>query len=359
MARSRKTPKPKLPTHERIDRKADHRGVYTVLDNLVKAHRPDLADAKIAVAWRYGWKRNKDGQIVLGKCKKASDLDKQFHDMDFVIILNFEAWTEKLTPDQRTALMHHELEHAAISEDQNGNPKKDARGRQMYRVRKHDLEEFRSIVKEYGCYKSDIEDFVRTAMTGKKPPQPTLPLFDVAAAAPKIEERLRDMGHDVTVTNGTPSGAKPADSSTAAPTWRAMPIREALDENFEVSPKTITTLVNLGINTAGELADRLLANQTFGLRLVEVQPLCEVIEQISSDDENPVKFSEVTEEPEGESPVPAPSTNGYHHANGKPSTNGNGKPHAAHTNGKPHNRLVGKGGKSKLKPKAKQKSAAK
>lgn len=340
MARSRKTPKPKLPTHERIDRKADHRGVYTVLDNLVKAHRPDLVDAKIALAWRYGWKRNKDGQIVLGKCKKAGDLDKQFHDMDFVIILNFEAWTEKLTPDQRTALMHHELEHAAISEDQNGNPKKDARGRQMYRVRKHDLEEFRSIVKEYGCYKSDIEDFVRTAMTGKKPPQPTLPLFDAAAAAPKIEERLREMGHDVTVTatNGTPAAA------AEVPTWRAMSINDAFDAH---DLKDMTTLKNLGVQTCGELADRLIADATFGL--TDVKALRAAIEQISSDDPEPIVF--------GNNPVPAPSTNGYHHANGKPPTNGNGKPHAAHTNGKPRNRLAGKGGKPK--PKAKRKTAAK
>jgi len=203
MARTRKTPKPKLPTHERIDPKADPHEVYPLLKNLVKEFRPDLADAKIAVAWRYGWKKNKDGQLVLGKCKKASDLDKQFHDQDFVIILNFEAWTIHLTPTQRTALMHHELEHAAASEDQNGNPKIDARGRQMYRVRKHDLEEFQAIVKEYGCYKSDIESFVRAAVDSPKPPTPTLldniP-FDAEKVAPEIERELRAQGHDVTVT---------------------------------------------------------------------------------------------------------------------------------------------------------------
>jgi len=202
MARSRKTPKPKRPTHERIDPTADPQKVYPLLKSLVKTHRSDLADAKIAIAWRYGWKKNKDGQLVLGKCKKAGDLDKQFHDQDFVIILNYEAWTTHLTPPQRTALMHHELEHAAISEDQNGNPKLDARGRQMYRVRKHDIEEFQSIIKTYGCYKSDIEEFVRAAVKSPKPPAPTLldgiP-FDAEAAAPKIEEELRAAGHDVTV----------------------------------------------------------------------------------------------------------------------------------------------------------------
>ena len=212
MARTRKTPKPKLPAHERIDRKADPCKVYPLLDDLVAAHRPDLEEAKIAVAWRYGLKRNKDGQLVLGKCKKAGDLDKQFHDFDFVILLNSEAW-KTLSEVQRRALMHHELEHAAVSEDQNGNPKRDARGRLMYRVRKHDLEEFRSIVKEYGCYKSDIEEFVRTAVNSPKPPGPTL--FDAGAVAGQLEQGMKDRGVDgVTVTvNGV---AAPAPGDPAA-----------------------------------------------------------------------------------------------------------------------------------------------
>lgn len=209
MARTRKTPKPKLPSHERIDRTADPYKVYPLLDELVKAHRPDLDEAKIAVAWRYGLKRNKDGQIVLGKCKKAGDLDKQFHDFDFVILINSEAW-KTLSEVQRRALMHHELEHAAVSEDQNGNPKRDARGRLMYRVRKHDLEEFRSIVKEYGCYMRDVEEFVRAAIDSPKPPGPTL--FDAGAVAGRLEQGMKDRGHDgVTVTVNGVGASAPGD----------------------------------------------------------------------------------------------------------------------------------------------------
>lgn len=188
MARTRKTPKPKVPAHERIEPNADPYKMYPLLKELVRDHRPDLADAKIALAWRFGWKRNKDGLLALGKCKKAGDLDKQFHDYDFVIILNNEAW-KTLSDTQRRALMHHEIEHAAISEDQNGNPKKDAQGRQMYRVRKHDLEEFQSIVSTYGCYKADIESFVRAAMDSPKPPSPGL--FD-GLRTPEAEKQLTE-----------------------------------------------------------------------------------------------------------------------------------------------------------------------
>lgn len=172
MARMRKTPRPKKPTYERIDRKADSRNVYPILD-AVRRNHPELEEATIALAWRYGLKQNKDGQLTLGKCKKVGELDKQFQGHDFVIILNFEAW-EILTPEQREALVDHELCHAAISTDPNGNPKKDARGRQMFRIRKHDIEEFGAVIARHGCYKADLENFVATAMRSKKPPQPTL-----------------------------------------------------------------------------------------------------------------------------------------------------------------------------------------
>jgi hypothetical protein len=135
--------------------------------------RTCLADAKIALAWRYGWKKNRDGQLVLGKCRKVSDLDKQFQGHDFVIVLNSEAWYV-LTEEQREALMFHELCHAAIAVDQNGNPKKDARDRQVYRIKKHDIEEFGDVIAKFGCYKQDLENFVATAMRSKKPPAPTL-----------------------------------------------------------------------------------------------------------------------------------------------------------------------------------------
>jgi len=45
MGRSRKTPKPKLPTHERIDPKSDPHEVYPLLNGKVKA-KPKKAKAK-------------------------------------------------------------------------------------------------------------------------------------------------------------------------------------------------------------------------------------------------------------------------------------------------------------------------
>lgn len=172
-ARARKTPKPKQPTYTRIERKADTHGVYAVLDHCLKS-RDDLKEAHIACAFRNGWKSNKDGQLTLGKCKKVSELDKQFQGFDFIIILNFEAWTKHLNETQREALMFHELCHAAVAYDQNDNKKTDARGRTMYRIKRHDIEEFGDVVAKFGCYKQDLENFVATAMKSPKPPSPSL-----------------------------------------------------------------------------------------------------------------------------------------------------------------------------------------
>ena len=176
MAKQPKEPKPKKLSYERIDPHDDPDGIYPLLRELVANERSDLVEAEIALAWRVGWKADKDGLMPLGKCKKAADLEKEFHTYDFVIILNAEAW-KKLSAVQRRALVHHELMHAAVSEDkESGEVKRDAKGRPVFRIRKHDLEEFRDIVTKYGCYKADIEAFVNAAMSGPKAPT----LFDPA-----------------------------------------------------------------------------------------------------------------------------------------------------------------------------------
>jgi hypothetical protein len=129
-----------------------------------RASRGARADegVRIALAWATSWKPDVDGRLVLGKCKKASDLDRELAPFDFVILLNRDFWLNpRVTDRQRDALLDHELMHAAIAYDEHGDPKIDARGRTVYRIRKHDIEEFRDVVARHGCYKADLEDFAR------------------------------------------------------------------------------------------------------------------------------------------------------------------------------------------------------
>jgi hypothetical protein len=147
------------------------RPMYELLYAIIDEHHQELSqsDVKIALAWALAWKPDTDGRLTLGKCKKATDLDRELAPYDFVILLNRDFWTNpRVTAVQRRALVDHELMHAALAYDQDGHPKRDERGRHIYRLRKHDLEEFRDIVARYGCYKDDIEAFMAALVRAER-----------------------------------------------------------------------------------------------------------------------------------------------------------------------------------------------
>lgn len=154
--------KPKKVSYEFIDR-ISLVGIpmYELLDDLVIKHHEELVDARIALAWCTSWSADVDGRVTLGKCKKASDLDRELAQFDFVIMLSRDFWeNSRVTNQQRTAPLDHELMHATVALDPKGEPKQDERGRTVYRIRKHDIEEFGAIVARYGLYKRDLTWFI-------------------------------------------------------------------------------------------------------------------------------------------------------------------------------------------------------
>lgn len=171
MAR-RRTRAPKEKQRKRVTVKLlerEHAGKvtqpYRIMEELVAKHHQHLAEAKIAIAWRFGWKPDADGRLILGRCKKGSDLDRELNDYDFVILLNHEVWNSAgFSEKQMRALVDHELCHCQRAIDANGEPKQDEQGRTVYRVRKHDLEEFREVVRRNGLYTADLEEFARAAI---------------------------------------------------------------------------------------------------------------------------------------------------------------------------------------------------
>ena len=114
-----------------------------------------------------------------------SDLHRELADWDFVILLNQEVWRDQdFTEEKKSALMDHELCHAARSFDSEGNEQRDERGRAVWRTRKHDIEEFQEIVKRHGCYKKDLERFADELLKRR-----AAPLFE-PMATPKPEAEL-------------------------------------------------------------------------------------------------------------------------------------------------------------------------
>jgi hypothetical protein len=149
--------------------------MYALMDELIGRHHEDIIHARIALAWNHTWKADTDGIKVLGKMRKASDLDRELAPFDFVVMLNKDFWTSAVVKDdQRRALLDHELCHGSIKLDKDGDPVEDSRGRKVYRLRKHDIEEFSAIVERHGTYKRDLERFYAALKVGVK--QRDLPL---------------------------------------------------------------------------------------------------------------------------------------------------------------------------------------
>jgi hypothetical protein len=143
---------------------------YEVLAEM-RVHHPDTRSANIALAWRKALKPDKDGRLILGKCIKVSDLHREFAEYDFIILLNREVWEDsEFTADKKRALVDHELCHAAVATDEEGEVKYDERDRKVWRCRKHDIEEFTEIVHRHGCYKRDLQHFAEVLMKKRKTP---------------------------------------------------------------------------------------------------------------------------------------------------------------------------------------------
>ncbi len=157
--------KPKRVNYRLI---SEDNGAYELLERALEWHG-DLLQAKIALAWKLHTKEDKDGRIVLGRCVKVSPLNREFIPFDFVIVLNSDYW-DRFAENQRLALLDHELCHAAEALTLDGEQITDEAGRKAWRCRKHDIEEFRSVVERHGLYKLDLERFAEAIRRSKKAP---------------------------------------------------------------------------------------------------------------------------------------------------------------------------------------------
>lgn len=177
--RSRKPKGPKKVSYQLIDRERSP-AMYRLLARLVEQHHSELKDARIALAWCSSWRADVDGRITLGQCKKASDLDRELMAWDFIILLQQAFFADvSVTDEQRAALIDHELCHATVKLDPlTHEPIEDERGRTVYRLRRHDLEEFGEIVERHGCYKRDLELFAQSMLRARQ--QPLLEDMDAA-----------------------------------------------------------------------------------------------------------------------------------------------------------------------------------
>jgi hypothetical protein len=189
----RKPKGPKRVSYRLIERDTvAGKPIYAMLDSIVATHHPDIRLARIAVAFNRTWKPDVDGNVKLGQCKKASDLDRELADFDFVVVVQERFWTDPLTTDEkRRALLDHELCHAAVKLDPRTlEPVEDERGRKIYRLVKHDIEEFSAVVERHGIWKKNLEVFAAALYRSK---QGTLPL-EPPGAGPNVTQTAQVLG---------------------------------------------------------------------------------------------------------------------------------------------------------------------
>ena len=126
---------------------ADEAREIATKDIIPKFHE-ELAEADIAYLFVTDIKAK--GKVCFAKMKKASEVERNFGDVDYVMIVNRVEW-KGFSDDQRRALVDHELCHCLVETGEDGELK--------FKIRGHDLEEFKEIVERHGMWQPDIEAF--------------------------------------------------------------------------------------------------------------------------------------------------------------------------------------------------------
>jgi len=193
--RTRKPKQPPQPKYRLIDDETkDGKEIRGLVKSLLKtvAEHKAIGAARIALAWMIRVKGDVDGRVVLGKMKKAGELERELHGFDAVLILNEDHWRILESP-QRLALVDHELCHLAPSIDPKTlDQREDAHGRKKWRIRKHEIEEFGGVIARNGIWKSDLVAIAEAVQKTKalplfpaEPPRPTLvPSTAASSTAP-------------------------------------------------------------------------------------------------------------------------------------------------------------------------------
>ncbi len=133
--------------------KADEQ-MMDLVARIAREHHKHLDGCGIAVVTKQKAGMSK-GKRVMATARKFPDNVKPLFGReayDFLIIVAMEEWDSE-TPEQREALIDHELCHCGVGE--NGAE-----------IRHHDLEEFAAIIQRHGFWRGDIgEQLIQQSLT--------------------------------------------------------------------------------------------------------------------------------------------------------------------------------------------------
>lgn len=133
-------------TYEQADR---HTREY--IAEMMRTRRPDLAAAKVTVsALMVGGGLKHHGYASHAAIKVNSLKDRAEGKADCTIELDGDNYAE-WKPQEKAAIVHHELLHLELVKDEGGRVEKDDLGRPKLKIRLHDIEigGFTEIIEQY------------------------------------------------------------------------------------------------------------------------------------------------------------------------------------------------------------------
>ena len=114
-------------------------------------------------------------KLVFATTKKIMGLNAALAKNDdpfFCIVISHPVW-EVLPQKHRDALVDHELCHCGVEVDEKGEVK--------LVLRNHDVQEFSEIVRRYGPWNPDVQEFLNAVLSAGKKPMPLLDGKSLAA----------------------------------------------------------------------------------------------------------------------------------------------------------------------------------
>ena len=129
--------------------------VKEIGQQIIKSLRSDLREFSIGYVFKEKASQNGE-RIVLGQVKCENALQKILHGLDAIVIIGFNTWHE-LKPDNKFALVTHELEHLAADEKS---------GR--LKTIPHTVEEFPKVIEIFGPQQTNHVLFIHAFETFKQ-----------------------------------------------------------------------------------------------------------------------------------------------------------------------------------------------
>lgn len=130
------------------------RWIDTAVKALVAKHHDHLEDAEIGVILCEELPA-RNGRRVLGTAHVMSEKERLLTAVDLLICLDKRIWSVA-KEQMRRALLDHELCHFGMRVDEDGVPERDDKGRTMYRLNAHDVEEFNAVIRRHGLWMADL-----------------------------------------------------------------------------------------------------------------------------------------------------------------------------------------------------------